>query len=102
MANLVYVKEISDPSEVPEGGVLALSSPGFIIKAGQEYWVSLAVIGYDHEHATTPQEHEGVDQVIEAFNDQVSEGHTLVAVPDDAPFMLPGGRHGQSTDPQPS
>lgn len=97
----VYVVPIGSDARPPRA-VDALSSPSFIIKDGDTYWVSLAVIGYRAVDAVTGVEHAGCDHIASLF--AAGEGAGLEAVvrsPPGNPDFLSDQSTDQSTTPKP-
>ena len=61
--------------------VEALWDPGFIIKKGDKYFLTLAVWEYEQAPGETVQQQEGVAEVIHLFNMGLKDGKLLAAVP---------------------
>jgi hypothetical protein len=61
--------------------VEALLNPGFIIKKGDKYFLTLAVWEYEHVPHETPEQKEGVHEIIHLFNEGLREGKLVEAVP---------------------
>ncbi len=61
--------------------VEALLDPGFIIKRGDKYFLTLAVWEYEHVPGETDEQKEGVHEIIHLFNQGLREGKLVEAVP---------------------
>ena len=79
----VYVKELGNDG-LPAGAAPALSQPTLIIKLGDTYWVTVAVVGYRLTDAVGQDQIDGSNDIISRFNDNVIADRIAVAVVDDS------------------
>lgn len=61
--------ESSEFSVVAKAGLRALTGPTFIIQDGGKYYVSAAVLEYDPGKAGSPEQRDGVNRIVQLFND---------------------------------
>ncbi len=69
-------------AEVTHDGktVETLWDPAFIVKRGDRYYLTLAVWEYEKGPGHTPEQREGVAEVIALFDSAVLQGNLLAAV----------------------
>jgi hypothetical protein len=60
--------------------VEALWNPGFIIKSGDKYYLTLAVWEYENVPHETERQLEGVAEIIHLFNEGIEDGKLVKAV----------------------
>lgn len=76
----VYVQPIAGDGSIPEGAMPALSSPGFIIRDGSAYYVPLALVRYDIDHAQSDAERAGCAAVAARFEAGALASQAVLAV----------------------
>ena len=100
MAPDVYVVPASGDPHPPKA-IEALSTPSFIIKDGDTYWVTLAVVGYRAADAQTTVETEGCAHIAGQFSAVAGGSLEAVARPQaDALAFLSDQSTDQSTAPR--